>query len=151
MITPVGYIDVSTFTAYYLLKYKHVTVLREEDDAAILKEWKSARALLTRIKNQAAEIRNSPVILGRVSIETLDAKTGTQWATDEAAYSDLFMRLRIPLIAPPGCWTFSGLASAQLAVGQINVIENRLLYSEVNHSEHPRTHLIVDITRPNVE
>lgn len=152
MIQPVGYIDVSTFTAYYLLKYKTFTVLRTEDgDSPLLKEWKSARALLTRIKNHTAGVRGAPVHLGRASIEVLDPKTGTPWTFDEVDYADRFMRLRIPLIAPPGCWTFSGLASAQLGVGHVNVVENRLLCSEVNHSDHPRVHLIVDIDRPHAE
>jgi len=152
MIQPIGYIDASAFTAYYLIKYKAVSILRTEDgDAAVLKEWKSARALLTRIKNRAAELRGSPVHLGKAWIETLDPHSGNAWATDPVDYAAEFMRLRIALITAPGCWSFCGAASAQLQVGQVNAFDNRLLSSEVNFSEHPRVHLIVDIDRPHAE
>lgn len=150
VITPIGFIDTSAFTAYYIVKYKAFDVLRSDDgDSPLLKEWKSARALLTRIKNKATEIRRAPVALGRAWIEVLGPQSGTPWSVDDTAYTDRFMRLRIALIQPPGCWSFSGAASAQLAVGQVNAIENRALCSEVNLGDHARVHLIVDIDRPD--
>lgn len=159
MIQPLGFIDTSAFTAMFVVKYKErmkdgVLWLRggpdtlvAAEDAPILKEWKSARALLQRIRNKAAE--TSPAELGRAWIETLDPHSGTPWSMEPDEHTAAFARLRVCLLTAPGCWSFSGSVNAQLAVGVVNLVENRVISSEANFSDHPRTHLIVEVSRPD--
>ena len=158
MIRPLGFIDTTTFSAMFHMKHRErmkdgVLPLRgiyddvDPVDALILKEWKSARALLQRIRNKAAETLKADTHLGKAFIETLPPHTGLPWTLEEQEYASRFARLRICLASAPGCWSFSGSANAQLAVGIVNLIENRQLCSEVNFSEYPRTHLVVDVRR----
>ena len=161
MITPLGFIDTSTFTSMFVVKYKErmkdgLLWLRgspdtvvEIDDASIMKEWKSARALLQRIKNKVAETTKAPAELGRAWIETLEPHSGTPWSMDPDEHTASFVRFRICLLGAPGCWSFSGNQNAQLAVGVVNLIENRVICSEANFSDYPRTHLIVEVSRPD--
>ena len=159
MITPLGFIDTSTFTAMFTVKYKErmkdgllwlrgsPDTLADIEDAVVLKEWKSARAILQRIRNKASE--TSPAELGRAWIETLDPHSGTPWSMSPDEHTARYAQLRICLLGAPGCWSFSGTQNVQLAVGVVNLIENRVICSEANFSDYPRTHLIVEVSRPD--
>lgn len=157
MITPMGFIDTTSFTAMLVVKYREraengTLFLRKDDtDLPIVKEWKSARALLQRIRNRVAEATGSEAVLGNVFTETLPPQCGTPWTLEDDKHSAKFVRFRVCLMSAPGCWSFCGTSNAQLSVGIINLIENRLLCSEANFSDYPRTHLIVEVERPNGE
>jgi hypothetical protein len=156
VITSIGFLDVSTFTAMYLVKHKDRAVdgflpLRAKDDLPILREWKSARALLTRIRNQAAVLRGSAVEFGPVGVETLAPQSGLPWRIEDEDHTALYARLRVALVTAPNSWVFSGMSNAHLPVGVVHLVENRTLCSQLNLSDTPTVHLVIDIKRPDVE
>ena len=155
MIKPVSFVDLSRFTAAYVVEYRKHAVdnllqLRSPDeDFPILEGWKSAKAVLARIQAGAAPLLGGRhVTLGRVWIETLDGNSGTPWLQEEDAYAQAHIRTRTCMIPTHDAYTYSGNFRELLNVGVINFIEHRILCSDTNFSPYPRTHLIVDIKRP---
>ena len=152
------FLQTADFTAFYQVKFRKemedgVLRLRDADaDCPILREWKSAKALLQRFRAEAAKhFGGTRPELGRVWIEQLPGMHGTPWALEEDDYAQAHIRTRIALIQSPECWSMSGLDRAILAVGIVNEIDHRSLCSEINLSAYPRTHLIVDVKRPEPE
>ncbi len=160
MIRPVVFLDTSAVMARYVLKYRDqanngILNLRELDDEGeaqdlpILREWRSAKALLSRFKGTATEmLKGQPVILGKAWIETLPGNHGTPWTIEEDEYAQAHIRTRTCLIPVPQTYTMSGEEKVSIGVGMVNVVEHRILHCEVNFSAYPRTHLIVDVRRP---
>lgn len=161
MIRALGFVDTSAFTAMLVVKYRDraeqgILPLRsvkegeaDPSDLPILKEWKGARALLTRMRAAAAPLMDGVTPeLGKVWVETLPPMSGTPWALEDDDYAAGHVRTRTCLIPAPDAWSICGGSSAILGVGVVNVLDLRLLASEVNHSQHARTHLIVDFKRP---
>ena len=163
MIRPIVFLDTSTLAAYFRVKYSErmhegILMLRDtgEDgevvDRPILKEWKSARAFLSRFKSAAQPfLENQPVVLGKVWIETLPGPAGTPWNLFEDDYHQTHIRTRTCLIPTPDNYTMSGVERVSLGVGMVNLVEHRILHSELNLSVYPRVHLIVDVRRPEPE
>jgi hypothetical protein len=162
VIRSVGFLETSAFTALFVVKYRErmvegVLPLRaikggDEDatDCTILKEWKGARALLTRFKASAAVfLDGKAATLGRAFIEVLPPGAHTPWTLDESDYGREHWRVRICLIPSPGGWSYCGGAAALLAVGAVNVFDPTALASEVNFGDHARTHLVIDVRRPD--
>lgn len=162
-ITPIGFIDVSIFTSMLLLKHKdrasegilRLRDLGDEGDAVdlpILKEWKSARAVLSKIRSGAApHFGGKTPELGRAWIEILPPLSGTPWTAEDGEYADQHIRTRTCLVPAPLAVSYSGVSSATLAVGMVNRIEHRALCSEANFSENARIHLIADIRVPDAD
>lgn len=161
MIRPIGFVDTSTFTAMYVLKHKDKAedgILRLRDlkddeadasDLAILKEWKSARALLTRLRSGAApHFEGRTPDIGRAWIEVVPPLSGTPWTSETGDYADAHVRTRTCLIPCPGAMSFSGTASANLLVGMVNLIDHHALCSEINTGDYPRVHLVADFKIP---
>jgi hypothetical protein len=160
-IQPLGFLDTRQLTALYVLKHEKAAengVLRLRDfkddetdptDLPILREWKSARAVLARVRSAAAPFfEGRPPTLGRAWIETVPPMAGTPWAAEQDDYAEAHHRTRTCLIPCPGAMSYSGQASANLLVGIVNLIDHRQLCSEVNMGEHSRVHLIVDVKAP---
>lgn len=163
-IQPLGFIDTSAFTARFLTGKTQkertengVLTLRDVKDGdtvatdlAILKEWGSARAILSRLRNAAAPFFDGVTpVLGRAWVEILPPGAGTPWEADFGDYADLHVRTRTCLIPSPGALSHSGQAFATLMVGIVNLIDHKALCSEVNHGEHARVHLVVDVRVPD--
>lgn len=162
-IQSIGFLDVSTFTAMLVVKYKDrlvdgVLPLRsvkdgdaEPSDLPILKEWKSARALLSRIRAGAAPFFGGIAPeLGRAWIEVLPPHSGTPWEKEDGEDADAYVRTRTCLVPCPLSFSHSGAVSGVLQVGVVNAVEHRALCAEVNHGDHARIHLIVDVFRPDL-
>lgn len=161
-IQPLGFLDTSQMTALFVAKRdirdqvrEGILQLRElgddlaAQDLPILKDWKSARALLSRLRASAApHFGGRTPELGRAWIEVLPPLSGTPWTAEEGDYADTVRRTRTCLIPCPGAASHSGMASATLNVGYVHLVEHRALCSEVNFSEHTRVHLIVDVVIP---
>lgn len=163
MIQSLGFMDVSAFTANYLLRYKKLLIetdyggllpLRDEDaDGKIValdvtKEWLSARSLLSRIKNESAAFLDGQMgMLQKAVIEVVNPDCVTPWGQEDDDYAKSVFRLRICLIPSPGAFTYSGGAVAQLAVGMVNLVDHRIQNCETNFGPCARTHLIVDVRR----
>lgn len=163
-IQQIGFLDTSNLTAMFVVKHRDravdgILALRDikvdevdASDLPILKEWKSARALLSRLRAGAAPfLGNVTPTLGRAWIEVLPPQSGTPWTIEDGDYADAHIRTRTCLIPSPGSVSHSGLTSASLLVGTVNVIDHRQLCCEVNHGEHARVHLIVDVKVPHGE
>lgn len=124
----------------------------EAVDKPILKEWKSARALLQRFKAASSPLLDgTPAELGKVWIETLPGCYGTPWTLFEDDYAQAHIRTRICLVAAPDAYSCSGLDRILLSPGIVNIVEHRVLHSEINLSVYPRTHLIIDFKRPETD
>ena len=152
------FLQTADFTAFFQVKFRKemedgVLRLRSDDaDLPILREWRSAKALLARYRAAAAQFFDGvQPTLGRAWVEQLPGMTGTPWSLEEDDYAQGHIRTRIALIQSPDAWTFSGLASAILGVGVVNEIDHKSLCSEINLSAYPRTHLIVDVKKPEME
>ena len=161
MIQSVGFLETSQFTALFVVKYRERMVdgmlplraIKEGDedatDCAILKEWKSARALLTRFRAAAAPfLGGQSATIGRAWVESLPPGASTPWTMDETDYGRSHYRTRVCLIPSPGAWSYSHGAAALLAVGAVNIFDPTLASCEVNFGDHPRTHLVIDVCRP---
>lgn len=165
MIRPICFIETAQLTAYFLLKYKDrlrngVLELRGEDatdvlagivDRPILQEWKTARSFLHRMQQKAQTVFNKPVDLGKAWIEVLPGNSAVPWALYEDDYAQAVVRTRTGLIHAPDCFTFSGHFREAIGTGVVNLVEHRVLHSETNFSEFPRTHLVVDFFKPDAD
>ena len=155
-IVPLGFLDVSTFAASYVLKYRsrgNLIMLRDGDDefknTAVLTEWKQARALLTRIRNAAAAfVGGDPPDLGRVFLDTLTPGASAPWAIDDGDYRRAHHQIRICIIPSPGAWVYCGGEAAVLPWGQVTAVNVAALTTDVNFGPTARTNLIVDVARP---
>lgn len=160
MIRPVGFVDTAFFTAALIGKYRDklaggLLPLRARDgegeaaDLPILKDWKSGKALLTRLRSQLAMFnQGKPVRLGEAALEQLDTGASTEWCEDEDEYSLAVFRLRISLVPSAGDWLYCNGAQISPAVGHIINYDHTKLHSAVNFGPCRRIHLIVDVMRP---
>ncbi len=163
MIKPIGFIELSAFTAHYIVKYRErmadgILTLRATDalgdahDLPILKEWKSGRAVLARIQSGAAPFLGGKTPeLGRAWIEMLPGGHGQPWLQEEDEYAQTVIRTRTCMVPTHDAYSYSGNFRELLNVGVLNVIEHRILHSETNFSAYPRVHLIVDIKKPDAD
>jgi hypothetical protein len=158
-IQPLGFVDTSTVAALYVLKHKEAAVdgvlqLRDLGDdgspreTALLRGWKGARALLSKIRAGAAPFFEGVTPeLGKAWIETLPPQSATPWTICGDEYDLAHIRLRVCLVPSPGAMTCSGEQQTSLLVGMVNRVEHRVLHCEVNHAQFARTHLVVDVRR----
>lgn len=165
MIRSTGvFLDTTTLTAWLTLKHRnkmqdgilHLRDMTDEDvepkDLPALRKWQAASAFLSRFKSAAAPLLNGqPAVLGKVWIETLPGQSAMPWIREEDDYAQAHIRTRTSLIATPENYSMSGLDRVSLGVGVVNVVEHRIFNSEINLGSHPRTHLIVDVRRPDGE
>lgn len=118
-------------------------------DLPILEEWKTAQALLKRFRAAASGFLNGePARLGKVWIEQLPGHSATPWQMEEDEYAQGHIRTRTCIVPAPDAYTLSGLERLLLSTGVVNVVEHRVLHSEINLSSYPRVHLIIDVQRP---
>jgi hypothetical protein len=119
-------------------------------DYPILKDWKSARAILARIKDAVQPLfpgRN--IILGKAMIVRLKVGGHVDWHVDEGEYAEKHDRAHLCLLPSPGAFLYSGTEMAQPPVGSLTWINNRILHSAVNMGPVARVHLIADIRKPD--
>lgn len=176
MITPITVLDVSQIAAFLATKHRSrldeapdplhadtkIILLRgpkkqspeawkadvEQVDQPVLKEWKSASAMLTRIRNGAAPFFGGQVPdIGRAYIEQLRPGGKIDWNIETGAYAEAYVRLHLCLVPTPGAFLYSGTQSMCLPWGQLAVVEHRIWNSAMNFGNWPRTHLVVDVRR----
>lgn len=157
----IGFIETANFTATYINRHRDKLVngvlkLRDFDgdsetvvDLPLVKDWKTAKSLLSRLRAGAApHFGGVTPGLGRAWIEVLPPQAGTPWTAEAGDYADTHIRTRTCLIPSPGAVSHVGLQNATLLVGVVTSYDPRALACEVNHGEHARAHLIVDVRRP---
>lgn len=159
-VQPLGFLDTSRFTAAFVLKHRvAMTPLTEsldtlplrkgDEDLPILAEWKSAKALLTRIRTAAAPyFDNQTPDLGDAAVMSMRPGGALDWSVEEGEYAESHRLLHLCLIPAPGLWVYSNGEAAVLPVGQLTFVNRRALHSVVNFGEHTGVHLVVDVKAP---
>lgn len=159
-IQPIGFLETENFQATFVLKYKSLLsadlngvdtlLLRSAtEDTPILKDWKSARSLLAKIRNGATKfLDGKPAELGCVELQRFRPQTATPWRIDE---DNGCYRLHLCIIPSPGLWMMAGAERTMLPVGNLNFIEHTVLHSEANFSDHAAVHLVIDLKKPDVD
>ena len=121
-------------------------------DYPILKDWKSARAILARIKDAIQPLfPDRPIILGKAMVVRLKVGGFVDWHVDEGEYAKVHDRAHLCLLPSPGAWLYSGGEVAQPPVGQLTYFNNRVPHSALNMGPVARTHLIVDVRKPSAD
>ncbi len=124
-----------------------VLPLRSEDGALpILAEWKSAKALLNRLRLMAAAYLNAHDLeLGEAALVLLKAQGMVEWSVRESDWASL----QLCIVPSPSAWVYSGGECSVLPVGQLTFVNRRVLHSAVNFGNHPCIHLVVDVRKPD--
>lgn len=162
MIRSTGvFLQTADFGAFFQVRYKkqldngllYLRDIPEDSDTAhdcpILDEWKTASAMLKRFRGLASAFLNGePARLGKVWLEQLPGGCGTPWEREEDEYAQAHVRTRTCIVPSMDCYSFCGAQGLMLSTGMVNIIEHRLLCSEINLSSYPRLHLIIDVQRP---
>jgi hypothetical protein len=156
-IQPLVFVETDAFQATFTAKYRSLlsadlngmdtlTLRTEAEDMPVLKEWKSARTLLSKIRNGAAAFLDGVVPeLGYVELRRLKPHTATPWTIE--GREDIH-RIHLCIVPSPAAYVYCGGQMAILPVGMINLVNHRALCSEANFGDFPRTHLVVDLKVP---
>ena len=157
-IAPIGFLDTWAFSSTLFARYKDRFVgdhhsltmlpLRGPDGPLpILAEWKSAKALLARVRAASAPFTGGKTgELGEAALVHLKPGGFMEWTWEDTEYARLHHRLHLCVVPGPGCCIFSGGESGVLPVGMLTYVNRRVLHSAVNFGETPAIHLIVDVT-----
>ena len=154
-IVPLGFLDTWAFATALHNKYKdrfggdhHSMALlplrTEAGPAPILAEWKSAKALLSRIQAAASPIFGETPDLGAAAVVRLAPGGFVEWQTLASDWSSL----HLCIVPSPGAWTYSGGEGAVLPVGQLTYVNRAVMHSAVNLGNHPAIHLVVEARKP---
>ena len=158
-IQPLAFLDTWAFASTLYARYKdrfggdhhsaEILPLRTAEDALpILAEWKSAKALLSRLRVAAAPLTGGKTAeLGAVALVRLKAGGYIDWSREEGE----FHSVQLPIVPSPGAWLYSGGEAAVLPVGQLTFVNRKVLYSAVNLGDHPVIHLVTDVREPSAD
>ena len=176
---PIALLDVTQFQGYLFTKYRDrwraldrepgwgdasVILLRapantaldawqldaDHVDDPVLAEWKSAKALLNRVRNAASgALGGKPADLGKALIVSLKPGGHIPWHLDEGEYAERHTRFHLAISSNPAAWLLSGADRWQPGVGGLVWVNHRVLHSEVNFGDFPRIHLVVDVRKPD--
>ena len=114
---------------------------RDGKDEPILKEWKSAKNLLTKVANAAAPyLGNKPANIIMAKIFTLVPNEREDWNVPRTEG----VRAWLNLLPSPGAMLFSGIEGMNPPVGALTVINRRPIFSAVNLGPCAATWLVLD-------
>ncbi len=150
----ISFVDGSLATAGYVRQFRaqmegrHIHLREDGKDLPVLKEWKSAKGLLTKVANAAS------VLLGG---KTADIVKASVWALEPDGIEDWgfdtgqTVRAYLPLLPSPGAMLFIGTEGANPPVGQLTVIDRRPPFSAINVGPVAAVWLVVDAKIPDPE
>jgi hypothetical protein len=122
-------------TANLLVRHKEavqlgtMSLVENGQNQPILDNFKSARALLERIKRVIA-LPGQEIRLAEVrSLQPLEVH---DWYQDKSQEGETLLRFHITLVPSPGAWLYSGGDSMVPPVGQIVLINHRAYHSMIN-------------------
>lgn len=110
-------------------------------------KWVEARILLDRIRRDGAQLLQGELEFGRVYFEMLDAGAVVPWRRRSTPYTERFTRLHYGVRTNPASLIYSGPESINVLPGQLVAVGMRALHAAVNHGDHPRVHLLIDIRK----
>lgn len=118
----------------------------------ILAEWRSIKALLSKVRVTAAPLFDGRSgVLGTAALVRLAPGGFMDWTSEDSDYARDHLRLHLCLVPSPGCCVFSGGESGLLPVGMLTYVNRLVLHSAVNFGETPAIHLVVDLKKPDDE
>lgn len=153
MIRAIGFLDTWAFSSALFAKYKDrlggdhrsalILPLRSAaGPLPILAEWKSAKALLTRLRAAAAPAFDGKTPeIGEASVVQLSAGGFVEWSQDEARGP----HAHICIVPSPNAWLYSGGDSSVLPPGQLTLVDHRCLWSAANFGDYPAIHLVAEL------
>ena len=161
----IGFLDVSTFTARFITTYRErlkddanypgaqtIMLRSASSDAAILKEWKSGRAVLQHLRNAAAPfLGGKPAVLGKCMVVSLKPGSHTDWQRSDDEYTQEHFRLHIGMVPSPLAMVYSGGEGLNIMVGQVVAVDQQQLHSEINIGSVARVNLVCDVRRPAIQ
>lgn len=162
-IQPLTFLDTWAMSSTLFARYKDrfggdhhsaaVLPLRSGDGPLpILAEWKSAKALLSRIRAAAAPFMDGRTPeLGAAALVQLRPGGFVEWSADETPVDQSYSSLHLCLVPAPDAWVYSGGQCAVLPVGQLTYVNRRVLWSAANFSPTPAIHLVVDVRRAEAD
>ena len=158
-IVPLEFIDTWAFSAALFARHKdrftgdHLAMLPLRSQGGplpILSEWKSAKALLSKVRNAAAPLLGGKAgVLGEAALVRLAPGGYMEWTCETSEYALAHHRLHLCVVPAPGCCVLSGGESGVLPVGMLTYVNRSVLHSAVNFSDTPCIHLIVDVRAPD--
>lgn len=159
-IAPIAFVDTWSFASTLFARYKDrfvgdhhsMTMLplrSEEGPLPILSEWKSAKALLSKIRTAAAPFMDGKAAdLGAAALIHMKPGGFMEWTWEGGEYAQAHCRFHLCVVPAPGCAIYSGGESGVLPVGMLTYVNRLVLHSAVNHSDTPAIHLVVDLQKP---
>ena len=163
MIRPFGFFNVSRLSASFTMVFakelaesrdayhhevRHFWLYRDGDRVQRDKPWKTANAFLTTLRNEAAPLFGGKAPTFRdVMVRSIAPGGRVDWHRDED--NDPVHRVHICLNPSPGARIFSGEAVICPPVGNLFVVERRLLNSEINLGPCPLVELVAELVSPD--
>lgn len=146
-----AFVDGSACAARYVTQFKarlegDTIMLRSGGkDLPILKEWKSAKNLITKISNAAAPfLDGKPAKINTAYIYTLVPNEREEWGYLQPDG----IRAYLPLLPSPNAMLFSGIEGANPPVGMLTVVNRAQPFSALNLGPVAATWMIVDAAIP---
>jgi len=149
----IGFIDTSMMTANLLVRHRDSftdgsLLLRDGDgDRPILDKFKSAKNLLNRIRRLMGETS----VIRRAEIISLPPGGFTSWREEKSVETEQMARVHVCLVPSPGAWLYCGGDALVAPVGQMLLLDHRMLHSEINLGMNDRIHLVVDVVPADAE
>jgi hypothetical protein len=150
-----GFIDTSMMTANLLVRHRESfmggsIVLRDaEGDRPVLEKFKSAKNLLNRIKRLVGG--DSDCLIRRAEIVSLPPGGFTPWQEEKSVETEQMVRVHVCLVPSPAAWLYCGGDAMVAPVGQLVLLNHRMLHSEINLGMNDRIHLVVDVVPVDAE
>ena len=153
MIRAIGFIDTWAFSSALFAKYKDrlggdhhsasVLPLRSAAGALpVLAEWKSAKALLTRLRAASAPaFEGRTPEIGEAAVVQLAPGGFVEWTRDEARGP----HVHLCIVPSPNAWVYSDGSGAVLPPGQLTLVDHRKLWSAANYGDYPAIHLVAEL------
>lgn len=148
--TPIAFLDTSFCSAGYVTRYKarlvndEISLRRDGKDQSILKEWKSAKNLIARVRNVGGA-RPANIINAR--IVCLPPGETHPWEFPDSPG----IRGWLNLIPSPGAALFSGVEAANPPVGQLVIVSQTVPFSCLNLGPVAAVWMVFDAEIPAAE
>lgn len=157
---PVSFVDASYCTAAYTTRYRArlqpsldgemeaIQLMRDGKPSSILGEWKSAKALLSKVRNAAAPfMKGKPAVLESANIISIGVDKALSWKKPDPGGPWAMLTL----LPSPGAVLISGTEMHLPPVGQLTLISRDSFFSIVNTGPVPVVFLNVEARMPDAD
>lgn len=158
MFQPVSFIDAANATAGYVTRFKvrlapsldgeldAIQLVKDGKPLPILGEWKSAKNLLSKVRNAAAPLLGGkPAVLENAAVVSLGVGKWLSWKMPDPGGPWGVMTM----LPSPGASLISGVVNHQPPVGQLTLLSRDLPFSAVNVGPVPYVFLWLEARMPD--